>query len=102
VLTGDPCTAADAAEAGLLSAVVDDEPSLDRWVAATVASLLKSAPGAVAATKALLRDLAAAPWDDGLTRAERISAELFAGPEAAEGMDAFLNKRAPSWVSEVR
>jgi 1,4-dihydroxy-2-naphthoyl-CoA synthase len=25
------------------------------------------------------------------------SAELFAGAEAAEGMDAFLHKRTPSW-----
>jgi enoyl-CoA hydratase/carnithine racemase len=51
----------------------------------------------VRATKELLRTLPARAWTDGLAAAAVTSAELFAGAEAAEGMDAFLQKRRPSW-----
>jgi 1,4-dihydroxy-2-naphthoyl-CoA synthase len=44
-----------------------------------------------------LRDLAPDDWSSGLTAAAALSAELFAGAEAAEGMEAFLQKRRPSW-----
>ena len=98
VLTGEPFSAAEAAEAGLLTDVRDDEPALDAWVDAAVASVLKGAPGAVAATKALLAQLSEAPWSEGIGVARTRSAEVFAGAEAAEGMDAFLHKRAPSWA----
>jgi len=97
-LTGEPFSAAEAAQAGILTSVVDDEHALDEWVEGAVASILASAPGAVAATKALLSELAEMPWTEGLARAGARSAELFAGAEAAEGMDAFLHKRTPSWV----
>jgi methylglutaconyl-CoA hydratase len=100
-LTGDPFGAADAAAAGLLTAVVEDEAALDSWVAQAVTSVLKSAPGAVAATKELLRHLEGMDWTDGLALANARSAELFAGAEAVEGMDAFLHKRVPSWDEAV-
>ena len=97
VLTGEPFGAAEAAAAGLLTAVVDDESALDAWVAAQAAALRKGAPGAVRATKELARSLPALSWADGLAAAADRSAELFGGPEAAEGMAAFLEKRRPSW-----
>jgi enoyl-CoA hydratase/carnithine racemase len=97
VLTGESFTAVEAARAGLLSAVTEDEAALDAWVDAAVAGVLKSAPGAVAATKALLAGLPELSWSAGLEVARARSAELFDGVEAAEGMDAFLNKRSPSW-----
>ena len=97
VLTGERFGVDEALAAGLLGGAVDDETELDAWVASAVDAVLKSAPGAVAATKSLISELAAAGWSEGLDSAQRRSAELFAGPEAAEGMDAFLNKRAPSW-----
>ena len=100
-LTGEPFGAPAAAAAGLLTEVVEDEPALDAWVAEVVASLLKSAPGAVGATKELLAELAEMDWAEGLTRANARSAELFAGAEAVEGMDAFLHKRPPSWDEAV-
>jgi enoyl-CoA hydratase/carnithine racemase len=97
VLTGESFSAEEAVRAGLLSAVVADEGGVDAWVASVTESIRLSAPGAVAATKDLLRTLPALGWDDGLSSAQQRSAELFAGAEAAEGMDAFLTKRAPSW-----
>lgn len=96
-LTGESFSATDAARAGLLTGVVDDLAGLDAWVHAAVASILKSAPGAVAATKALLDRLSELPWSEGLNVARLAAAELFKKDEAAEGMDAFLHKRAPSW-----
>jgi enoyl-CoA hydratase/carnithine racemase len=84
--------------AGLLSAVTaDGEALLDEWVAERTTAIRQAAPGALRATKGLLRDLPQRDWDEGLTTAAALSAELFAGPEAAEGMEAFLQKRRPSW-----
>jgi methylglutaconyl-CoA hydratase len=97
MLTGESFSAEEAAASGLLTDVVEDEASLDAWVQGTVDSILKSAPGAVAATKALLASLPEQSFEEGLATAGRRSAELFAGPEAAEGMEAFLQKRRPSW-----
>jgi methylglutaconyl-CoA hydratase len=97
VLTGEPFGAAEAAEAGLLTGIVEDEHALDTWVDAAVASVLHGAPGAVSATKSLLAQLSDASWSEGLSVAQARSAELFAGAEAAEGMDAFLHKRTPAW-----
>jgi enoyl-CoA hydratase/carnithine racemase len=96
-LTGERFDAREAARAGLLSAVTDDEAALDAWVAQQAGAIYKSAPGAVRTTKSLLRTLPAAAWTEGLAAAATTSAELFAGPEAAEGMEAFLQKRRPAW-----
>jgi methylglutaconyl-CoA hydratase len=97
VLTGETFDARDAAAIGLLSAAVDDEDALDVWVEGRTSALRKSAPGAVGATKELLRTLPAQEWAEGLAAAAVTSASLFAGSEAAEGMEAFLQKRAPWW-----
>ena len=97
-LTGERFGAPEAMAAGLLSAVTSDDPAaLDEWVTAQTTAIRKAAPGAVRATKGLLRDLPQHDWGGGLTSAATLSAELFAGTEAAEGMEAFLQKRRPSW-----
>ncbi|HEY2215461.1 MAG TPA: enoyl-CoA hydratase-related protein [Acidimicrobiales bacterium] len=96
-LTGETFDAAAAAAAGLLTATVDDEVGLDQWVSDRILSILKSAPGAVKATKELLESLPGTPWDAALALAQTRSAELFASAEATEGMDAFLAKRTPAW-----
>ena len=56
--------------------------------------------GAQAAATALIRAVANHPIDDALVEdtAQRI-ARLRATPEAREGLAAFLEKRAPSWVA---
>jgi methylglutaconyl-CoA hydratase len=101
-LTGEPFSAAAAAAAGLLTDVVDDEAALDEWVEGAVASVLKSAPGAVGATKALLCELPEISWSEGLAVAQARSAALFASDEAVAGIDAFLQKRAPPWDTPSR
>src|SRR6185437_8126736 len=89
-LTGETFPAEAALEAGLLTDVVDDDEALDEWVERAVSAVLKAAPGAVAATKSLLAELPTLSWAEGLAAAQARSAALFAGAEAAEGMDAFL------------
>jgi methylglutaconyl-CoA hydratase len=97
-LTGEPFGAPEAMAAGLLSAVTPDgAAALDEWVTVQTKAIRKAAPGAIGATKGLLRDLPQRDWTEGLTTAATLSAELFAGAEAAEGMEAFLQKRRPSW-----
>ena len=98
-LTGERFSAEEAAAAGLLTAVTTDDAALDDWVATQTLALRRAAPGAVRATKELLRSLPAQAWAEGLATAAATSAELFAGAEAAEGMEAFLQKRRPSWDS---
>ena len=96
-LTGERFSASEAAAAGLLSTATADETALDAWVADQTTAIRQAAPGAVQATKHLLRSLPARAWTEGLAAAASTSAQLFAGAEAAEGMEAFLQKRRPSW-----
>ena len=88
-LTGDTFDGARAAEIGLVTAVADD---VDATVGEYVDKLRLGAPGALAATKRLLR----APLD--FAELERLSLETFAGDEAREGLAAFVEKRAPRWA----
>jgi len=97
MLTGEKFGADEAAQVGLLTAVAPDGAALDAWVQHNCDAILRSAPGAIAATKALLAELSGLPWVDALSAAQRRSAELFAGAEAAEGIDAFMSKRLPVW-----
>ena len=98
-LRGNRFPAAEAARLGLINeAVPADE--LDARVDAVVADLLLGAPGALAASKQLLTRIPALGFDEGLEWAAELSAGLFAGPEAAEGMSAYLGKRRPSWAPE--
>ena len=100
MLRGNRFDAAEAARLGLINSAVPAE-SLDAEVESVVADLLKGAPSALAASKQLLDRVPEMSFDDALRWAERLSAELFAGEEAAEGMDAFLNKRTPRWVPDT-
>ncbi|MGH9100758.1 MAG: enoyl-CoA hydratase-related protein, partial [Acidimicrobiales bacterium] len=98
-LTGEVFGAAQAVESGVLTAVVSGADVLDAWVGDVVASTLRSAPAAVAATKALA-ELVARPWAEALEAAAEVSEALFGTAAAAEGMAAFLGRRKPSWVVE--
>ena len=100
-LRGNRFDGTEAARLGLINAAVPAE-SLDDEVEAAVTDLLAGGPSALAAAKQLVDQVPEMSFDDALAWAERLSAELFAGEEAAEGMDAFLNKRTPRWVPDTR
>ena len=98
-LRGNRFSAAEAARLGLINGAVAPE-SLDDEVEAVVTDLLAGGPSALAAAKQLVDRVPEMSFDDALAWAQRLSAELFASDEAAEGMDAFLNKRTPEWVPD--
>jgi methylglutaconyl-CoA hydratase len=97
-LTGEAFGAPRAAEIGLLTRAVP-EAELDEQTARYVGLLLRGAPGALAATKTVLREAAALPVTEGLARMAMLSADRFASEEAQEGMAAFAEKRDPSWLT---
>ena len=96
-LTGERISAERAAEVGLITAVAGDE-GLDAATDALVSKLLAGGPGALAAAKRLVFDVAGRDRAEAFEMTAEISRSLFASPEAAEGMAAFREKGAPSWV----
>jgi len=95
-LTGEVFDAAEARHIGLVDAAVARD-RLDEEVARYTDALLRGAPRALAATKAVLAD----PPDDDARELEvlgRLSAAHFASAEGQEGLAAFAEKRPPSWA----
>lgn len=98
LLTGEPFDAEEARRIGLIDEVVADETELGRMEARIVDHIMAAAPGAVAATKALIDDVAGLPIDDELMdEVVAAHARNRGGSEAEEGIAAFLDKREPSW-----
>ena len=65
--------------------------------------LRRGAPGALAATKELLRrDRRRPRWTTGSPRCRSCRPRFFAAAEAQEGMAAFAAKRPPSWAPPER
>jgi methylglutaconyl-CoA hydratase len=97
-LTGARFSAARAKEIGLVHAVVPAD-ELDVRVAEYVRETLTSAPGAVGAAKALIRDVRGRPPADATTASAGLIAKLRVSPEGQEGLQAFLDKRKAFWDS---
>jgi methylglutaconyl-CoA hydratase len=91
--------AAYAEKIGLVSAVVADAAALEAAQERLAEDILACAPGAVGDAKQLADDVWAAPLDHGLMEdtARRI-ARARVSDEGREGVDAFLNKRKPTWA----
>ncbi len=94
MLTGEPFDAHEARTIGLVTHVTDD-------VASTVQALCDGvsagAPRAVAATKGALRRVPTLTRDIAFAEMKTLSETMFRGPDAAEGMAAFREKRTPVW-----
>jgi methylglutaconyl-CoA hydratase len=95
-LTGDTFDGVRAAAIGLVTAAVA-APSLDSAVEAYVRSLVRGAPTALGAAKALLRR-GSGPIHDELAELTRLSVGFFTSAEGREGVAAFAERRDPSWV----
>jgi methylglutaconyl-CoA hydratase len=94
-LTGETFDANRATEIGLVNSAVPGF-DLDAEVHRYTEMLRHGAPGALAATKELLRG------DGGMgelfAAMQELSAKFFAGDEGQEGMRAFAEKRPPAWA----
>ncbi len=97
-LTGEVFDATRAAAIGLVNSVVPAD-GLTAEVQRYVEAIRLGAPGALAATKRLLRHSESIA--DELGRLGAMSAASFAAAEATEGLRAFADKRAPSWAAGV-
>ena len=95
-LTGERFDAHRAQRIGLVQHVVTEE-QLDAQVNERVQQLLLAAPGAQAASKELIRFVAKKPKGETREYTARLIAQRRASDEGREGMDAFLEKRKPTW-----
>jgi len=75
------------------------EEALDAKVDEVIALIVANGPAAVKACKRLVKDVAGVPITEAL-RAEtaRRIADVRASEEGREGVQSFLNRRAPTWV----
>jgi len=95
-LTGERFDAAQALSLGLVHEVAG-AGKLDERVNAIVGDLLKGGAQASRAAKRLLRESAGLPREKAIEETIRLIAEIRIGPEAQEGLSAFLEKRKPNW-----
>jgi isohexenylglutaconyl-CoA hydratase len=91
---------ANAAIALRLVHAVHASGALDNAVAAVVAEILQCAPGAVAATKALMAKARFHTPASLVHEAAEVFSRAALGAEGLEGTSAFLQKRKASWVPE--
>lgn len=102
-VTAERFSATDAHRLGLVHELVATPEQLDETVEALTAALCANGPAAVRACKKLVQDLAHAPITPTLRddTARRI-ADIRASAEGREGVQSFLNKTKPSWLSQDR
>ena len=98
MLAGTRFGAAEAERIGLIARSVP-AAGLDAAVQIEVMELLKAAPGAVAAAKAMARDLGGAPTPGTIERTVDRLVERWESTEAAEGIAAFFERRKPDWTA---
>jgi enoyl-CoA hydratase len=94
MLTGEQFDANEARSMGLVTHVSDD---VAETVGALCSGIRAGAPRAVAETKRLLERVPRLDRSEGFAEMGALSERLFNGPDAAEGMAAFREKRRPIW-----
>ena len=94
MLTGEQFDAVEARDIGLITHVADDVPAAVRTLCDGVRA---GAPNAVAETKRILRHVPTLDRTTAFAEMAELSAALFQGDEAREGMAAFKDKRTPTW-----
>ena len=97
-LTGEPITAEEAMQAGMLSGLTAPEELLKSAVA-LAERIAENAPLAVAASKQLVRAAASGVEEDKLWEMQiPLQKSVFSSNDAKEGPAAFAEKRAPNWT----
>ncbi len=96
-LTGERFSAARAVEVGLVHRAVP-AAELDAAVEEVSGLVRLGGPNAVREAKQLVRRVPRLSLDDGFRWTAAKSGELFRSEEAAEGMQAFVQKRKPRWA----
>ena len=97
MLTGAQFDGSEALALGIADRVVGDAAALDAAEADVREHVLACAPGANAATKRLLAQLAPHETAAFIDEAARVFRERLQSDEGREGMTAFVEKRPPEW-----
>jgi methylglutaconyl-CoA hydratase len=97
-LTAERLSAMQAKEIGLISQSGDPE-QIDEVVEVKIKALKAAGPEALAESKKLVEEVAHLDLDKAAEITARYLAERRASPEGQEGIDAFLNKRKPKWMT---
>lgn len=95
-VTGERFDAAHAQRIGLVHHVVGPE-ALDARIATILAEFRTASPSAIAVSKALVRDVAAATPDEATALTARAIAKQRTSSEGQEGLRAFLERRPAGW-----
>lgn len=98
-LRGNRFPASQAAALGLINRAVPAD-QLDAAVDEVLADLRKGGPRALGFAKSLVYEVPGMDQKEAFQWTSRLSAELFSGDEAKEGMAAFLGKRKPRWATD--
>jgi isohexenylglutaconyl-CoA hydratase len=96
-VTGGRLDAAAAMRLGLVHEAVAGD-AIDGTLNKVLTDILACAPGALAATKALMAQARLREPQDLVLSAAAIFSHVAQGPEGIEGMTAFMQKRKPNWV----
>jgi isohexenylglutaconyl-CoA hydratase len=96
-VTGGRLDAAAALRIGLVHTMVNTD-QLQTELDTVLADILACAPGALAATKALMARARLQAPHDLIQHAAAIFSQAAQGPEGLEGMTAFIQKRKPQWA----
>ena len=99
-LSGERIDGVEALRLGLVDFVADDAPALEARLLAVLQGIARCAPGANAATKALLQECAVVELGPILDRAARSFARQMRS-EGAEGVAAFRDKRDAAWMEKI-
>lgn len=97
VLTGEPVSATEAADIGLVESV-HPPADLDGAVADLAESIAGQSPVAVEYATEAVRASERLPLREGLDHEAELFLQLFATGEKNEGIDAFLEGRDPEWA----
>jgi isohexenylglutaconyl-CoA hydratase len=97
-LTGAQFRGREALALGLVHEVFEDEAGLQALLDQELAAIRQCAPRANALTKAIVLGVGKQDMDAVLDDAAHKFAACVRGPEAPEGIAAFLQKRAPKWA----
>lgn len=98
-LTGDRFDSNQAKEMGLVHEIADTEEELDKLIEETIHSILLSSPAAVRRAKKLIREVRGKSLFNSREYVACEIASLRVSEEGQEGLQAFLGKRKPSWLS---
>jgi enoyl-CoA hydratase len=97
-ITGEPITAEQALDCGLLSELTEQGGALEAAIA-LAERVAQNAPLAVAASKSLIRAAAQGIEEDKLWEMQiPLQKKVFSSNDAKEGPKAFAEKREPNWT----